>query len=322
MADNHAHHGAESKGRAGSHAHSHHGVTESIRLAFFLNLFFAVLEIVGGIWTNSMAILADAVHDLGDSFALGSAWYFERVSSRKGDEFFSYGYLRFSLLGALISVITLVVGSLIILSEAIPRLFHPQMAHAPGMVAFAVAGILINGLAVFKLKGKEGMNARIVAWHLLEDVLGWIAILVTGVVLLFWEIPVLDAVLSILITLYVLYNVLKGFRTTMNIFLQGIPREVDLPGIEREVRQIPGIADTHHAHVWTLDGYHHVLTMHAALKGEQTRQELVCLKDEIRRIMSGHGIAHSTVELEFEGEECRMPGGICRSGDREDPACS
>jgi len=189
------------------------------------------------------------------------------------------------------------------------------------MVAFAVAGVFINGLAVLRLKGKEGMNARIVAWHLLEDVLGWLAILVTGVVLLFWNIPVLDAVLSILITLYVLYNVLRGFRTTLNIFLQGAPREVDLPGIEREIRRIPGIADTHHAHVWTLDGHHHVLTMHAALKGAQTMQELVCLKEEIRRIMTGHGIAHSTVEFEFEGEECRMPQGACRMGGKTDPSC-
>jgi cobalt-zinc-cadmium efflux system protein len=316
----HVHAHADSQN--GGHAHSHHGATESIRLAFFLNLLFALLEIAGGIWTNSMAILADAVHDLGDSFALGSAWYFERISSRQGDELFSYGYRRFSLMGAMISVIILVAGSFIVLSEAVPRLFHPQLSHAPGMVAFAVAGILINGFAVVRLRDKKGMNARIVAWHLLEDVLGWLAILVAGFVLLFWQIPVIDPILSIVITLYVLYNVLRGFRTTMNIFLQGTPREVDLPGIEREVRQIPGIADTHHAHVWTLDGYNHVLTMHAALKGSQTIQDLACLKDEIRRIMSCHGIAHSTVELEFEGEECRMPQGACRKGNREEPSCS
>lgn len=302
------------------HAHAHHDVTGSIRLAFFINLLFSVLEIAGGIWTNSMAILADAVHDLGDSFALGSAWYFERISLREGDEYFSYGYRRFSLLGALISVITLVVGALFVLSEAIPRLFFPQPSHAPGMVAFAVAGILVNGLAVLRLRGKEGMNARIAAWHLLEDVLGWVAILVTGIVLIFWEVPVLDAVLSIVITCYVLYNVLKGFRITMDIFLQGVPREVNLPAIEREIRRIPGVAGTHHAHVWTLDGYRHVLTMHASLKGDQTMDDLVCLKSEIRQVIADHDIAHSTVELELEDEKCRMYPGVCRKSEPEEPS--
>lgn len=318
MAGNHVNSGTGGGACAGGHAH--HDVSESIRLAFFINLFFTVLEIAGGIWTNSMAILADAVHDLGDSFALGSAWYFERISRREGDEYFSYGYRRFSLLGALISVITLVVGALVVLSEAIPRLFYPQPSHAPGMVAFAVAGILVNGLAVLRLRGKEGMNARIVAWHLLEDVLGWLAILITGTVLIFWEAPVLDPVLSIVITFYVLYNVLKGFPITMNIFLQGVPREVDLPGIEREIRRIPGVAGTHHAHVWTLDGNRHVLTMHASLKGEQTADEMACLKDEIRQVIAGHDIAHSTVELELEGEECRINREVCRRSGPGEPS--
>ncbi len=320
MTDNHVNSGTRGGPGTGGHAHAHHDVSESIRLAFFINLIFTVLEIAGGIWTNSMAILADAVHDLGDSFALGSAWYFERISRREGDEYFSYGYRRFSLLGALISVITLVVGAIFVLSEAIPRLFFPQPSHAPGMVAFAVVGILVNGLAALRLRGKEGMNARIVAWHLLEDVLGWLAILVTGIVLLFWKVPVLDAVLSIAITFYVLFNVLKGFRITMNIFLQGVPREVDLPGIEREIRRIPGITGTHHAHVWTLDGYHHVLTMHASLKGDQTTDDLACLKNEIRRVIAGHDIAHSTVELELQGEECRMHRGACRRSGPGEPS--
>ncbi|HON37430.1 MAG TPA: cation diffusion facilitator family transporter [Deltaproteobacteria bacterium] len=319
MVGNHVHSGTGCGSHSGGHAHAHHDVTGDIRLAFFINLFFTALEIAGGIWTNSMAILADAVHDLGDSFALGSAWYFERISQREGDEYFSYGYRRFSLLGALISVITLVVGALFVLSEAVPRLFFPQPSHAPGMVVFAVAGILINGLAALRLRGKEGMNARMVAWHLLEDVLGWLAILVTGIVLIFWDVPVLDAVLSIVITCFVLYNVLKGFRVTMNIFLQGVPHEVDLPVIEREIRQIPGVAGTHHAHVWTLDGYRHVLTMHASLKGNQTMDDLVCLKNEIRKVIADHNIAHSTVELELKDEACRMYPEMCRRSEPEEP---
>lgn len=322
MVHYHEHGHAGEAAESGGHAsHSHHGDTEGIRLAFFINLSFALLEIAGGLWTNSMAILADALHDLGDSFALGSSWYFERISTRQGDKHFSYGYRRFSLMGAMVSIIVLVAGSFVILTEAAPRLFFPEPAHARAMVVFAVIGILVNGAAALRLRGREGINARIVFWHLLEDVLGWIAILVTGAVLLFWEIPVLDAALSILITLYVLFNVLRNFRTTMNIFLQGTPPGIDLAGIESEVRSLPGISGTHHTHVWTLDGIHHVLTMHAGIQGCRTLEEVACIKDGIRQIVQRHGISHSTVELELEGEVCRMPQGACRGDDRDDPSC-
>ncbi len=296
---------------AGTHAHEHEEIS-SIRQAFFLNLGFTLFEIAGGIWTNSMAILADAIHDLGDCFALGAAWYFERISEKAGDQYYSYGYRRFSLLGALISIVILVVGSLFVLSEAIPRLFHPQASYAPGMVGFAVVGIAVNGAAMLRLKEREGMNARIVAWHLLEDVLGWIAILITGIVLLFWPIRRLDAVLSIFITVYVLYNVLKNLKSTMSIFLQGIPGNVDLPGIELEIGRIQGVESLHHTHVWTLDGYHHILTTHVVLKGSYTMEDIACLKDEIRKIIERHDIAHSTVEFEFEGESCRITESNCR----------
>ncbi len=298
------------------HRHHHeHGESSSIGTAFVLNLVFTLLEFAGGVWTNSMAILADAIHDLGDSFALGSAWYFERISLKSGDDSYSYGYRRFSLLGALISIVILVVGSFLVLSKAVPRLFHPEAAYAPGMIAFAVLGILVNGAAVLRLKGGDGMNARIVAWHLLEDVLGWISILVTGIVLLFWQIPVLDAALSIMITLYVLYNVVKNLKTTMSIFLQGIPGDVDLAKIEQDINALDGIAGTHHAHVWTMDGHHHVLTMHAVLEGDFSREKMMGLKESIRGIMSCHGIDHSTVEFEFEDEACRIDGGSCRLND-------
>jgi cobalt-zinc-cadmium efflux system protein len=306
----------------GEHAHHHHHQhegAEGIKQAFFLNLVFTLVEIAGGLLTNSMAILADAIHDLGDSFALGSAWYFERLSCKAGDEYYSYGYRRFSLLGALISTIILIVGSFIILSQAVPRVFSPQESNAPGMIGFAVVGVLANGLAVLRLRGKGGMNVRMVTWHLLEDVLGWLAILVTGVVLLFWKIRVLDPVLSIIITGYVLFNVLRNFKATMSIFLQGTPGSVDLPGIEREVAGIPGVAGIHHAHVWTLDGHDHILTMHVALFGEFDTERILALKEHIRGIMTSHGIDHSTVEFELEGEECRISGRNCRNGDANGP---
>ena len=158
--------------------HSPHGVTSDLRLAFFLNLGFTILEIAGGFWTNSVAILSDAVHDLGDSLSLGAAWYLDRVAQRGRDRRFSYGYLRFSLLGAWTNTTILLVGSVLVMSAAIPRLFQPEAANAPGMIGFALLGVVVNGAAALRLRGRQSLNASVAAWHLVEDVLGWLAILV------------------------------------------------------------------------------------------------------------------------------------------------
>ncbi|MDX1600202.1 MAG: cation diffusion facilitator family transporter, partial [Anaerolineales bacterium] len=163
---------------------NNHGHTDrppgGLRTAFFLNLAFTLLEIVVGLFTNSVAILSDAVHDLGDSLSLGLSWYLEGYANRAGDRRYSYGYRRFSLLGALVSTIVLIAGSLLILSEAIPRLLNPEPTNALGMAAFAIVGVAANGAAVLRLRGQRSMNARVVTWHLLEDVLGWVAVLIVG----------------------------------------------------------------------------------------------------------------------------------------------
>jgi cobalt-zinc-cadmium efflux system protein len=295
-----------------AHDHDHHhNELGNIRLAFFLNLVFTVFEIFGGLWTNSLAIMADAIHDLGDSFALGSAWFLERLSLKRGDQLFSYGYRRFSLLGALISASVLILGSLFILYQAVPRLFHPQHSYAPGMIVFAVIGIAANGAAVLKLKGSTGMNAKMVAWHLLEDVLGWAAVLAISIILLFKDIPVLDPSLSCLITLYVLFNVLKNLGKTLGIFLQGVPEGVDIAAIEEDMRSLKHVTCTHHTHIWSLDGMHHVLTTHVVVDKDATKEDIIHIKDHIRNLMISHGMDHSTVEIEYSGEECRISGDTC-----------
>ena len=295
-----------------SHDHDHHGnELGNIRLAFFLNIVFTVFEIIGGLWTNSLAIMADAIHDLGDSFALGSAWFLERLSMKKGDMLYSYGYHRFSLLGALITSAMLITGSLFILLKAIPRLIHPQIPYVPGMLAFAIIGIMVNGAAVLKLKGSAGMNAKMVAWHLLEDVLGWAAVLAVGIILFFKDMPVLDPLLSCLITFYVLFNVLKNLGKTLGIFMQGVPEGVDVMAIETGIRSLKHVTCTHHTHIWSLDGMHHVLTTHVVVDNNATKEDIILIKERIRDLMLAHDMDHSTVEIEYCGEECRINPDTC-----------
>ena len=291
------------------HNHSHEHARDTagnLKLAFFLNLGFTLLEIFGGLWTNSVAILSDAVHDLGDSLSLGLAWLLDRYASREPDKRFSYGYRRFSLLGALLNTIILIVGAVFVLSEAIPRLFNPEHSNAQGMILFALLGILVNGAAVLRLRGSKTLNAQVVAWHLLEDVLGWIAVLVVGIVLLFTDIHILDPALSILITVYVLYNVVKNLRKTLSLFLQGVPEHIDVEYIEEEINRVDNVRSNHHTHVWSLDGEHHVLTTHVVVDEKTTREQILCVKEDIKKLLRPYELSHITVEIEYGEQDCAM----------------
>jgi cobalt-zinc-cadmium efflux system protein len=291
-----------------THTHHQHGQSKvRLQTAFVLNLGFTVLEVIVGLWTNSVAILSDSVHDLGDSITLGLSWYLEHYAGRGEDARFSYGYRRFSLLGALISTVVLLSGSLWVLSKAIPRLIQPEHTNAEGMTLFALVGIAVNGLAVLRLRG-EGttMNARVVAWHLLEDVLGWVAVLIVGVTLLFVDIHILDPILSILFTGYVLYNVIRNLRGTASLFLQAVPEEMELDAVIERFQKLPHVQDTHHTHIWSLDGEHHVLTAHVVVEDETTPQEIVDIKCDLRALTQEFSLEHTTFEIEYESEECGM----------------
>lgn len=288
-----------------SHAHSHSTVG-NIRLAFFLNLAFAILEGVGGIMTNSIAILAGALHDLGDSATLAVSWYLERFSLKSRDQKYSYGYKRFSLLGAVVSAVVLLSGSVFILFESAQRLLKPEHSNAQGMILFAVIGIAVNGLAVLRIRGEKNMNARMIAWHLLDDVLGWSAVLLMSFILLFADIHALDPIFSIFITAFVIYNVVKNLRKTLALFLQAVPEKVRIPELEDRIRQMKPVKDVHHTHVWSLDGEHNVLTTHIVLESGAKREEIRQIKCLIHDLIPEYDLAHTTIEFEYLDEDCSM----------------
>jgi len=289
------------------HNHSHsHQITQDIKLAFFLNLTFAILEIFGGLWTNSLAILSDAVHDLGDSISLGMAWYLEKYSHKQSNFSFSYGYRRLSSLAALINTLILFIGSLYVISQAIPRVMNPEPIDAKGMILFAVLGVTVNGLAMFRLAKTTSLNARVVAWHLLEDALGWVAVLVVSIVLLFTDLYILDPILSILIAVYVLYNAIANLRQIMWLFLQAVPKNIDLQELEKNILAVEQVDSLHHTHVWSLDGEDHVLTTHVVVTENTTRTEILAIKGAIQRLGEKLNFKHMTVEIEYRNEPCCM----------------
>jgi cobalt-zinc-cadmium efflux system protein len=280
--------------------------TGGLKIAFFLNLGFALLELLGGFWINSLAILSDSLHDLGDSVSLGLSWYLGRYAEREEDLRYSYGYRRYSILGALINALILVGGGVLMLFEAFPRLLDPESPNAPGMAAFAVVGIVINGVAALRLRRDASLNAKMVAWHLLEDVLGWAGVLLVGIVLLFWELPILDPLLSIAITLYVLYNVAGNLKKTSAIFLQAVPEPLNIEAIEADLLEIPHVCDVHHTHIWSLDGEHHVLTTHLVLASDATKDVAVDVKCAAKATLGELDLTHVTIEIEYGGDSCSM----------------
>jgi cobalt-zinc-cadmium efflux system protein len=295
MAHNHNH----------NHNHNHsHSEKSNIGLAFFLNLSFTVVELAGGFLTNSIAIISDAVHDFGDSLSLGLAWYFQKLSKKGRTKQYSYGYKRFSLLGAIINCIVLVAGSIYIISEAVPRLFSPQTTNAKGMFLLAVFGIAVNGMAALRTRKGKSINERVVSLHLLEDVLGWAAVLVGSAVMYFTGWTVIDPVLSLFIACFVLFNVFKNIRLVLPIVLQGTPTEIEQEHIIEKLREIENIADIHDLHIWSLDEDYNVLTVHIVLKKTMAMEKLAELKMQIRSVLKGEKIQHATMEFEMQNEEC------------------
>lgn len=290
------------------HNHAHRDNNDSSRRigwAFFLNVGFTIIEFIGGWLTNSTAIMADAVHDLGDSLSIGLAWLLNKVSDKSADESFSYGYQRFSLLSALINGAVLVGGSIWVLSEAVPRLFNPEMPHAEGMIALAIFGVLVNGFAAYKLSAGESLNERILNWHLLEDVFGWLAVLIVAIILFFVDLPILDPVLSIAFTLFILVNVVKNFVTSIRIFLQATPDKGTRLKIIHDLQSLTYVSDIHHIHLWSLDGNNNVLTAHLTLNSAVDAFVQAKIKDEITTLLIPYHLSHTTIELEFPNESCR-----------------
>lgn len=290
-----------------SHIHSHnhnHGADGNILVAFLLNLFFVFVEIAGGLVTNSFAILSDAVHDFGDCVAIGFAYFMEKLSNKAPDEKYTYGYRRYSLLSAIITSVILVVGSVFIIAGSISRIRSPEEVHGMGMVIIAVFGVLINGIAVMKTHKGKGANERAISLHLLEDVLGWIAVLVGSFFIYFFQWYFVDGVLSVLIAGFLLFESSKNIKEIFAVLLEKTPEYVDVKRFRKAVEELDGVENTHHLHVWSLDGEKTMATMHIMLSMNSDMEQYGKIKEHVKQISKCFGIEHLTVQIDLPGEEC------------------
>ena len=284
--------------------HHHHESTKWIWTAFFLNLGFAIIEWIGGFWTNSIAIVSDAIHDLGDSLAIGLAYIFEKISKKKANEKYTYWYARFSILGALITVLILIIGSFFILKNAISRFSNPSEINSVWMLILAVIGLLINWFAARKTAKWEWLNEKAITLHLLEDVLGRAAVLVWSVLIYFFHWNFIDPLLSIWICVFILINACKLLKWVIDIFLEKTPEWISHDEVLKEIKKLDGVLDIHHIHLWTLDGNKNYITIHALIDKKLSVPKIIALKKTIKDALKKQKISHCVIEFERENENC------------------
>lgn len=272
---------------------------KNILIAFLLNLIFSLFEFVGGIFTGSVAILSDALHDLGDATSIGASFFLEKKSKKTPDDTYTYGYTRYSVIGSVITTLILLFGSLAVVYSAVTRLIAPTPIRYNEMILFAVVGVCVNLIAAFVTREGKSLNQRAVNLHMLEDVLGWGVVLVGAIVMKFTNFYWLDPIMSIGVAVFIFISALGNLKEALDLFLEKTPKGVHVDELRAHLCAIDGVLGVHHVHIWSIDGQNACATMHVVARGD-----FHAVKARVREELKEHGILHATLELENEGEEC------------------
>ena len=274
---------------------------KNILIAFLLNMAFSIFELVGGIFTNSVAIISDAIHDFGDSITIGISYFLEKKSKKKPDNKYTFGYTRYSILGAFITNTILTIGSVLVIINAVKRFINPVEINYDGMIIFAIFGVIVNFLAAYFTKEGDSLNQKAVNLHMLEDVLGWAVVLIGAILIKLTKINVIDALMSIGVAIFILIHSIKSFKCILDLFLEKTPNGIDIEELKEHLQKIENVQDVHHIHVWSMDGFNNYATMHVVTGLKDTKH----LKKEIKEELKEHGISHTTIEFEETGYECK-----------------
>ncbi len=273
---------------------------KSILMAFFLNFFFAIFEFFGGLLSKSVAIMSDALHDAGDALSIGLSYFLERKSEKKPNADYTFGYQRYSVLGALITTIILTVGSLVVIVSSVMRLFKPLAVNYNGMIILAIIGFLVNFLGVYFTHEGDNLNKKAVNLHLLEDVLGWIVVLIGAIIIKFTKFYLIDPLMSLGVAIFILTSALKNLKEIFDLFLEKTPKGITIKQVEKIVKNIKGVKDVHHIHLWSMDGEEIYATMHIVSNSKKIKEVKITVKD----VLKNNNISHTTIEMEEEGEVC------------------
>lgn len=272
----------------------------NIFIAFILNLAFSLFEFWGGIFTGSVAIISDAIHDMGDAASIGLSYFLEKKSKRKPDSKYTYGYSRYSVLGGLITTVVLFVSSIIMIANAINRIITPTQIHYNGMILFAIVGVCVNFFAAIFTREGCSINQKAVNLHMLEDVMGWLVVLIGAVVMRFTDFALIDPIMSIGVSVFILVHAAKTLKVIMDLFLEKIPHNIEIDDMKAHLEKIDGVLDVHHIHIRSIDGQSNLATMHVVTDYNPSQ-----IKKAVREELLEHGIMHATIEIENSQDACQ-----------------
>ena len=270
---------------------------KNILIAFILNLCFSIFEFIGGTLTNSVAIISDSIHDIGDAMSIGISYFLEKISKKKPDEKYTYGYVRYSIIGSMITTVILIIGSIFVVYSAIKRIINPVNINYNGMIVFAIIGVIVNFLAAYFTREGNSLNQKSVNLHMLEDVFGWFIVLIGAIIMRFVDIRIIDPILSILVSLFILKSAIKNFKSILDLFLEKTPNNISINELREHLIKIEDIKDIHHIHVWSIDGYNNYATMHIVTNNKK-------VKELVKKELKKYNINHSTLEIEDKSEIC------------------
>lgn len=274
---------------------------KNILIAFILNLLFSIFEFIGGIITGSVAIVSDAVHDLGDATSIGISYFLEKKSKKQPDEKYTYGYARYSVIGGFITTLILLIGSCVMIYNAVGKLIVPVKINYNGMIVFALVGVCVNFCAAFFTREGDSLNQKAVNLHMLEDVLGWVVVLVGAIVMRFTNFAFIDSIMSIGVSIFILINAFRNLKDILDLFLEKAPNNIKISEIKKLIEEINGVINVHHIHLWSIDTQNNFATMHVVTDSEPHK-----IKNEIRKELINHGIGHVTIEIETSLEDCHQ----------------
>ena len=269
----------------------------TVWLAFFLNLSYAIVEFIAGGIFGSSAVLADSIHDLGDAIAIGISAFLETISNREEDSQYTLGYKRFSLLGALVTAVILMTGSVLVILGNITKLFHPQPVNDEGILWLGIIAVSINVLASLVVRKGKTKNESILSLHFLEDTLGWVAVILMAIVLRFTDWYILDPLLSLVISIFILSKAIPRFWSTLKIFLDAVPEGVDIKQVKSDLEQLDHVTSINQLNLWTMDGLEKNAIVHVCLK--EIEQMELC-KESIRSKLKDCGFQNITIEIDAD----------------------
>ena len=267
----------------------------AVCVAFFLNLTYAIVEFIAGGVFGSSAVLADSVHDLGDAITIGISAFLETISNREEDNRYTLGYKRFSLLGALVTSIILMIGSVLVILENIAKIFHPQPVNDEGILWLGIIAITINIVSSLVVGKGKTKNESILTLHFLEDTLGWVAVILMAIVLRFTDWYILDSLLSLVISIFILTKALPRFWSTLKIFLDAVPEGVETGDLEKDLETLTNVKSVNQLSIWSMDGLENNAIIHICIKDWEKIMET---KEAVRQFLEERGVQNITIEVD------------------------